>query len=43
MIWCLATGLRSVEATVIDTLRYADPLKAEGVEADQAEAMSRAL
>ena len=31
------------EATVIDTLRYADKLKAAGVQAPQAEAMSRAL
>ena len=29
--------------TVIDTLRYADRLKAAGVEPGQAEAMSRAL
>ena len=32
-----------MEATVIDTLRYADRLKAAGVESNQAEAMSRAL
>lgn len=32
-----------MEVTVIDTLRYADRLKASGVESDQAEAMSRAL
>ena len=32
-----------MEATVIDTLRYADRLKAAGVESPQAEAMSRAL
>ena len=42
VIWCLATGLRSVEATVIDALRRR-PLKAEGVEANQAEAMLRAV
>ena len=32
-----------MEPSVIDTLRYADRLKAAGVEAKQAEAMSRAL
>lgn len=32
-----------MEATVIDTLRYADRLKAAGVRSNQAEAMSRAL
>ena len=32
-----------MEATVIDTLRYADRLKSAGVESQQAEAMSRAL
>lgn len=32
-----------MEASVIDTLRYADRLKAAGVETRQAEAMSRAL
>lgn len=32
-----------MEVTVIDTMRYADRLKASGVESDQAEAMSRAL
>ena len=32
-----------MEATVIDTLRYADRLKTAGVDAHQAEAMSRAL
>ena len=32
-----------MEATVIDTLRYADRLKTAGVDAQQAEAMSRAL
>ena len=32
-----------MHATVIDTLRYADSLKAAGVEHRQAEAMSRAL
>ena len=32
-----------MHATVIDTLRYADGLKAAGVEPRQAEAMSRAL
>ena len=32
-----------MEATVIDTLRYADRLKAAGVGPQQAEAMSRAL
>lgn len=32
-----------MEISVIDTLRYADRLKAAGVEARQAEAMSRAL
>jgi len=32
-----------MEATVIDTLRYADRLKAAGVDTHQAEAMSRAL
>ncbi len=33
----------TMEPSVIDTLRYADRLKAAGVEAKQAEAMSRAL
>ena len=32
-----------MEVTVIDTLRYADRLKAAGVQANHAEAMSRAL
>ena len=32
-----------MEVSVIDTLRYADRLKAAGVETRQAEAMSRAL
>ena len=32
-----------MEVTVVDTMRYADRLKASGVESDQAEAMSRAL
>ena len=32
-----------MEVTVIDTLRYADRLKAAGVQPNQAEAMSRAL
>ena len=32
-----------MESSVIDTLRYADRLKAAGVETRQAEAMSRAL
>ncbi len=32
-----------MEVSVIDTLRYADRLKAAGVESQQAEAMSRAL
>ena len=32
-----------MEATVIDTLRYADRLKSAGVESQQAESMSRAL
>ncbi len=32
-----------MEVSVIDTLRYADRLKAAGVETGQAEAMSRAL
>ena len=32
-----------MEPSVIDTLRYADRLKAAGVETHQAEAMSRAL
>ena len=32
-----------MEVSVIDTLRYADRLKAAGVESRQAEAMSRAL
>ena len=32
-----------METTVIDTLRYADRLKAAGVQSKQAEAMSRAL
>ena len=32
-----------MNATVIDTLRYANSLKAAGVEPRQAEAMSRAI
>ena len=33
----------TMEATVIDTLRYADRVKAAGVEPNEAQAMSRAL
>ena len=36
VIWWLATGSGRVEATVIDTLRYADRLKVEGVNTNQA-------
>lgn len=33
----------TMEATVIDTLRYADRVKAAGVEPNEAQATSRAL
>ena len=38
-----SVGTITMEVTVIDTLRYADRLKAAGIQANQAEAMSRAL